>query len=403
MMQRLRFLTAGESHGQALICILEGMPAGLDIGEAEIERDLRRRQRGYGRGDRMRIERDGVKLLSGVRYGRTLGGPIAMILENRDWPNWQKKMSTAPVEEETAPLQMPRPGHADFAGMVKYRQNDLRNVLERSSARETAMRVACGAIARRLLEGFGITIHGHVRSVGAVTCRWDALSFFAGKNSRDPRVRQEFLQTIAAAEASEMACADEATTQKMKESVDQAKGNGDTLGGAFELIGLGLPVGLGSHVHWDRRLDTALAAAMMSIPAIKAVEIGLGVRCSELPGSRVHDEIFFDPVTGYYRLSDNAGGIEGGISNGEPLVVRLTMKPLPTLARPLRSVDIATHEPREAFNERADTCSVPAAVVIGEAMMSLVVADALMEKLGGDSMQEMIINFGNLANVPLGW
>ncbi len=401
-MQRLRFLTAGESHGQALSCIVEGIPAGLDLSAEDINIDLQRRQRGYGRGERMRIEQDRVKLLSGVRYGKTLGSPITLLIENNDWPNWQEKMAVEAVAQPVAALQVPRPGHADFAGMVKYHHADLRNVLERSSARETTARVAVGAIARKLLAHFGLTVHGHVLAIGGVHADTSMLKFFANKNCRDPRVIQSFLQLMGRADQSPLRCIDESAVTKMQEAIDAAKSDGDSVGGSFEIIAMGVPVGLGSHVHWDRRLDALLAAALMSIPAIKAVEIGIGSECAERPGSRIHDEIFFDKLSGYYRLSNHAGGIEGGISNGEPIIVRAYMKPLPTLAKPLRSVNVATREKTLAFKERADVCAVPAASVVGEAMVALVLADALCQKLGGDSLQEMKTNFGNLQHVPLG-
>ncbi|MBN2356581.1 chorismate synthase, partial [candidate division KSB1 bacterium] len=318
-MDRIKFLTAGESHGQALTCIVEGIPAGLELSEEEINTDLRRRQRGYGRGDRMRIEQDRVKILAGIRYGKTLGSPIAMMVENRDWPNWQEKMALNPVPDPAPVLQVPRPGHADFAGMVKYRQNDLRTVLERSSARETTIRVAAGAVARKLLLQFGISIHGHVVAIGGIKAGTGMIEYFDAKNSHDPVIRAQFIEIMDKVERSPLACADEAATVAMQKAIDEARKAGDSLGGMFENIAIGVPVGLGSHVHWDRRLDTALAAAMMSIPAIKAVEIGLGTACAQKPGSRIHDEIFFDKVTGYYRMCNHAGGIEGGISNGEPV------------------------------------------------------------------------------------
>jgi len=402
-MSRIRFLTAGESHGQALSTIVEGIPAGLSLSEDDIEVDLRRRQRGYGRGDRMKIERDRARILSGVRYGKTLGSPIALLIENKDWPNWVEKMSVTPRDDAVKPLQMPRPGHADFAGMVKYQTNDLRNILERSSARETTMRVAAGAIARKLLKEFGIEIYGHVLQIGSATSRISALDILSGKESKQTERLDEWKQLMVKVEQSPTACADDEAEKKMIESIDAAKENGDTLGGLFELVALGLPVGLGNHVHWDRRLDGIIAGAMMSINAMKSVEIGIGKKVAELPGSQVHDEIFFDDSVGYYRGRNNAGGIEGGMTNGEPIIVRVAMKPLPTLTSPLRSVDAATHEPMQAYKERSDVCAVPAAVVVGEAMLSLVLADALSEKLGGDSIDEMKRNFKGLPHVPLGW
>jgi len=402
-MNRIRFLTAGESHGQALTAIIEGIPAGLTISEENIEHELRRRQRGYGRGGRMQIEKDRARILSGVRYGRTLGSPISLLIENKDWPNWVHKMSVAKVDDPVAPLTMPRPGHADFAGMVKYQTNDLRNILERSSARETAMRVASGAIAKKLLQEFGIEIFGHVIRIGSVASSISALELLTGKSSKDATRIAAWKALMQKAETSVTACADSSATEAMVAIIDDAKAKGNTLGGMFEIVATGLPVGLGSHVHWDRKLDAQIASAMISINAMKAVEIGLGQKVAELPGSKVHDELHYDPVIGYYRGRNNAGGIEGGMTNGEPIVVRVAMKPLPTLVKPLQSVDTATRQPRQAHSERSDVCAVPAAVVVGEAMLALVLADALCEKLGGDSVDEMKQHFERLPRVPLGW
>jgi len=395
-MKRLRFLTAGESHGQALSAVVEGVPAGLELSEEDLLAELRRRQRGHGRGGRMKIEQDRARILSGVRYGLTLGSPIALLLENRDWPNWTEKMSVTPVDRPAEKLQMPRPGHADYSGMIKYRHDDLRNVLERSSARETAMRVAVGAIARKLLKRFSVSIYGQIVRIGSAASPATA-SFVQMARDADWDALQ------ARIEDSPVACPDQDAAAEMMAQIDAAAVAGDTLGGRFEIAAVGAPVGLGSHVHWDRKLDGLIAGAMVSIPAIKAVEIGLGIDVSGRPGSRVHDEIFFDTERGYYRGGNHAGGIEGGISNGQPIVVRLAMKPLPTLAKPLRSVDTATGEPREAFRERADVCAAPAAVVIAEAMLALVLADALCEKLGGDSIDEMERHFRDLPRAPMEW
>lgn len=397
-MNKIRFLTAGESHGQALNTIVEGIPAGLALSEDDIAVDLQRRQRGYGRGGRMKIERDRAKILSGVRYGKTLGSPISLLLENRDWKNWTEKMSVTLVDNPVDKLQMPRPGHADFAGMIKYGHDDLRNILERSSARETAMRVAAGAIAKKLLAEFQMDVFGHVLRLGSVESSVSGLNFFAGSEKKVALERWHALKSEV--ETSEMACADATATADMMALVDQARKNGDTLGGIIEVVATGVPVGLGSHVHWDRKLDAQIAAAMVSINAMKAVEIGLGREVAERFGSQVHDELFYDEAAGYYRGSNHAGGIEGGMSNGDPIVVRVTMKPIPTLMRPLRSVDFATNKPKDAFRERADVCAVPAAVVVAEAMLALVLADALCDKLGGDSMGEMLARFGALPNAP---
>jgi chorismate synthase len=395
-MDKIRFLTAGESHGQALNTIIEGVPSGLPLSEAYIAEQLKRRQRGYGRGARMQIERDQAQILSGVRYGKTLGSPISLLIYNKDWPNWEQKMSVTPVEEPEPPLQMPRPGHADFSGMVKYRTDDLRNILERSSARETTMRVAAGAVARRLLEEFGIRIFGHVTRVGRIESGFSAVKL----TRRTPQDEIEAL--FARAENSSMACVDEEANAKMQTQVDEAKEKGVSVGGLFEIVATGMPVGLGSHVHWDRKLNAKIAYAMMSINAMKSVEIGLGKVVAEWFGSQVHDELFHDSA-GYYRQSNNAGGIEGGMSNGEPIVVRMAMKPLPTMPTPLRSVDVGTKSPMEAHYERADVCAVPAAVVVGEAMLALVMANALLDKIGGDSLSEMRRNFEELPQAPLAW
>ncbi len=402
-MNRIRFLTAGESHGQALVTIVEGLPAGLELSEDEIAIDLRRRQRGHGRGGRMKIEQDRVRFLAGVRYGKTLGSPVAMLLENRDWPNWTQKMAVAAITDAVQPLHMPRPGHADFAGMVKYRQDDLRNILERSSARETAMRVAAGAVARKLIKQFKVSIFGHVTSIGGVRGNFSALDFFTGENAYNAERLARWQVKMDDVEHSPVACADPVIGTEMIKNIDAAAAQGDSLGGSFEIVVLGAPVGLGSHVHWDRRLDTLLSAALMSIPAIKAIEFGLGQGVAERPGSQVHDELFYNDNSGYYRASNNAGGIEGGMSNGEAIIIRLYMKPLPTLSQPLQSLDVATHQPQKAFHERADVCAVPAAVVVAEAMTALTIANTLCEKLGGDSITEMQEHFKDIAHVPLGW
>ena len=401
-MNKIRFLTSGESHGQALGTIIEGLPAGLHITEEEIRQDLARRQRGYGRGGRMQIEKDHARILSGVRYGKTLGSPVMMLLENKDWPNWTEKMSVAPVENPVPPLQMPRPGHADYAGMIKYQHDDLRNLLERSSARETAMRVAVGAVCRKLLSEFGIRIYGHVVRIGKITSSFSALNT-TRKDFVDPEFVQGWQDVFNRVENAEMASADESANQKMISLVDDAKERGTSLGGQFEIIATGMPIGLGSHVHWDRKLDAQIAYAMMSINAMKCVEIGMGVHVGSNPGSMVHDQIYYNEAEGYFRRTNNAGGIEGGMSNGEPVVVRVTMKPLPTMVSPLQSVDVSTRQPKEAHYERADVCAVPAAAIVGEAMLAIVLANALADKLGGDSMSEMLRNYKGLPDVPLGW
>jgi chorismate synthase len=371
-----RFLTAGESHGEALTAVIDGVPAGLSLTEDDINADLARRQRGYGRGGRMKIERDQVHISAGVRWGLTLGSPISLTIQNRDWENWQSTMAVGALPAGASPktVTRPRPGHADLAGAMKYGHHDIRNVLERSSARETTARVAVAGVGRRLLSEFGVTILSHVTEiggvhVGALEIPWE-------------EIRQR-------AEASEVRCADAAGERAMVEAIDRAKAAGDTLGGVFEVVALGCPVGLGSYVQWDRKLDGLLAQAFCSIHAIKGVEIGLGFEAARRPGSQVHDEILFDSDAGYHRGSNSAGGLEGGVTNGQPVVVRAVMKPISTLRKPLRSVDVTTKEAVEAVVERSDVCAVPAAGVVGEAMMAIVLARAFLDKFGGDSIDEI--------------
>jgi len=371
----LRLLTAGESHGQALVAILEGLPAGLPVSQEDLDRDLRRRQTGYGRGERMKIERDQAQLLSGVRFGKTLGSPVALLIENRDWPAWQEKMSPlGPVPESLEEMLVPRPGHADLAGHRKFGFTDLRNVLERASARETAARVAAGCLARKLLEEFGIEVFSHLLSLGALRANLEGLDW------KEVRLRTE---------ASALRCADSAAEEKMKAAIDQARQKGDSLGGVFQVVALGVPAGLGSYSQWDRRLDGRLAGAIMSIPAVKGVEIGMGFSAASASGSQVHDEILLGPDGGLVRGSNNAGGIEGGLSNGEPILLQGAMKPIPTLSQPLRSVDLRTGEPAPAAKERADVCAVPAAGVVAEAMCCLALAETMLEKFGADTLEEM--------------
>lgn len=380
----VRFLTAGESHGRALVVILEGIPAGLRIDLDRVTRDLRRRQGGYGRGRRMAIESDRADILSGVRAGETLGGPIALIIENRDWVNWQQTMHTGPEPEPEAkgarrgPVTRPRPGHADLAGVAKYGRDDVRDVLERASARETAARVAAGAIARQLLASAGVRITSHVFAIGPVRLP-------------DHRV-VSFEQADALPEDSPLHCVDDEISTRMIAEIDQARESGDTMGGAFEVIVTGVPVGLGSYVQWDRKLDGRLAQALMSIPAIKGVGVGIGPEAASRPGSRVHDEIVLGPGHGglpVTRPTNNAGGLEGGVTNGEDLRVSAWMKPIATLMKPLRSVDLDTLTEAGAAIERSDVCAVPAAAVVGEAMVALTLAAALVEKFGGDSVAEL--------------
>lgn len=381
----LRFLTAGESHGRGLVVIIEGLPAGLPLQPEEINADLCRRQQGYGRGGRMRIEQDRAEILSGVRYGLTLGSPITLLIQNHDWENWQKIMSPLPPEEEMVAgvVTQPRPGHADLAGGLKYRQADLRNILERSSARETAARVAAGAVARKFLSFFKVAVHSHVLGIGPVTARPHLLE--------EGEVPDEVYWT--AVEESPVRCGDPVATRQMMAAIDAAAAAGDTLGGVFEVVATGLVPGLGSHIQWDRRLDGLLAQAVMSIPAVKGVEIGLGFAAAGRPGSQVHDEIFYAKGRGFYRRTNRAGGLEGGITNGEPLLIRGAMKPIPTLRQPLATVDIRTHQPARAAVERSDVCAVPAAAVVAEAMVCLVLAQATLEKFGGDSLEECLSNW----------
>ncbi len=368
----IRFLTAGESHGEGLVVIVEGMPAGLPITEEYIGEQMARRQRGYGRGGRMKIERDWSHIVSGVRHGLTLGSPIAMTVENRDWANWTQVMSVAPVEDDVTRVTRLRPGHADLPGTMKYGYDDVRNVLERASARETAARVAAGATARRLLEEFGVQLHSHSLSIGGVWAKapdpidWDQV------------------------EASPVHCADSEAAPRMIAAIDAAKEAGDTVGGVVEVIAEGLPIGLGSHVQWDRKLDGRLAQALMSIHACKAVSIGDGWESVNLRGSQVHDVIepVSDPSRPWQRKTNRSGGTEGGMTSGTPLVARFAIKPISTLVNPLPSVDLDTGELVQAHYERSDVCQVPPAGVIGEAMVALVLADAFMEKFGGDSIAE---------------
>jgi chorismate synthase len=374
----LRFLTAGESHGPALTVIVEGLPAGLAVDRAAIDADLRRRQGGYGRGGRMKIETDSVELLSGVRHGFTLGSPVALLVRNRDFANWSDVMSPDPQPEtarQRRRLRYPRPGHADLAGALKYLTTDLRNVLERASARETTARVAAGALARCLLGAAGVHVRSHVLRVGE-----------AALPSPQPRSWNE----LERVEQSPVRCVDADASAAMVAEIDKAKGAGDSLGGVFEVVALGLPAGLGSFAHWDRRLDGRLAQALMSIPAVKAVAVGEGFAAGRTPGSAFHDEILFDDERGLHRGSNRAGGLEGGVTNGEELRVQAVIKPIPTLLVPLRSIDLLTKQPQSASVERSDTCVVPAAAVVGEAMVAWVLADALLQKLGGDSLTELL-------------
>ena len=391
-MRRISFRTAGESHGRGLMAILEGFPAGLSLSmERDVDPEMKRRMAGYGRGRRMQIEADRIELISGVRLGETLGSPIGMLLWNRDWKNWTTAMSHAPPEPEGNPkalrrMHLPRPGHADLVGVLKYDRYDTRDILERASARETAARVACGAVAKTLLAQFGITVGSHVVSIG------DVESVLPDELPADLN---------AAADASPVRTLDADAAARIMESIDRAKREGDTLGGIFEVVVRNPPVGLGSYVSWDTKLDGRLAGAMMSIHAIKGVDLGIGFEGARRPGSRVHDPIHpapgDRPPSGYARPSNRAGGLEGGVTTGEPLVIRGAMKPISTLRKRLPSVDLRDGSVADAAVERSDVCAVPAAAVVGEAMAALVVADALIEKFGGDSLAEMRRNFEGYA------
>ena len=374
----IRFLTAGESHGQALVAIVEGVPAGLEMDEEYLARQLRRRQLGYGRGGRMAIEHDRAEILSGVRFGQTLGSPIALLIRNRDWENWCEVMSVGGSPSAERKHHVPRPGHADLVGALKYNFDDLRNVLERASARETAARVAAGTVATKLLEQCGVSVISHVTAIG------DVSSGVGGIPWEDVAQR---------ADQSSVRCADPAASELMEQAVAEAREVGDTLGGIFEVVASGLPPGLGSYVHWDRRLDARLACAVMSIPGVKGVEIGLALEASRRRGSQVHDEIIVADG-GITRASNRAGGLEGGVTNGQPVVVRGAMKPISTLRSPLRSVDLRTGQTAEAGVERSDVCAVPAAGVVGEAVVAVELANAMLEKLGGDTVTELMRSLG---------
>ncbi len=373
------FSTAGESHGPGLIAVVEGVPAGLALSSEMLADDLSRRQRGYGRGGRMRIERDRARIVSGVRGGRTLGSPIALWIENRDWENWREAMDPErpPKGPRARRVTRPRPGHADLAGYLKFGHRDLRNVLERASARETAARVAVGAVGRVFLRELGVEIASEVLEIGGAGLKPQAWA------ARDPVANR------AEIEASDVRCADRAAAERMRGAIRAALAARDTVGGIFLAVAVGLPPGLGSYARWDSRLDARLAAAFMSIPAIKGVEIGEGFLAAARRGSRVHDPIRARRGGGFVRPSNNAGGLEGGTTNGEPLRVRAAMKPISTLSKPLPSVDLETRRPAEAAVERSDACAVPAAAVVGEAMMAIELTRAFREKLGGDSMEEV--------------
>jgi chorismate synthase len=386
-MGQFRFLTGGESHGKGLVAIVEGMVADLRLEEAHINKELKRRQQGYGRGPRMKIEEDKVEILAGVRYGLTMGSPIALFITNRDWQNWQEQLSISPVERQAEPVTFPRPGHADLAGVTKYGLKDIRPIIERASARETAARVAVGAVARRFLDELDVAIHSYTVAIGPH--HWER-----GKMSSI-----DWQQV----EASPVRCANARLEKAMMAAIDEAKASGDTLGGVFEVIATGVPVGLGSHVSWDRRLDGRIAQAIMSINAVKGVEIGAGFGLAGIKGSQAHDVIepnarSKEKGLPWQHATNRAGGIEGGMSNGEEVIVRAAVKPIATLANPLPSIDLRSREAAKAHYERSDVCVVPAAGVIAEAMLAIVLADACLEKFGGDNLKETLANYRNYSS-----
>ncbi|MBB5172889.1 chorismate synthase [Texcoconibacillus texcoconensis] len=373
----MRYMTSGESHGPQLTVIIEGVPSQIELKAEDINEHLARRQKGYGRGRRMQIEKDQASIVSGVRHGKTTGAPITLVVENKDWTHWQKIMGAEPLDpnEETEmkrQIQRPRPGHADLNGAIKYDHRDMRNVLERSSARETTARVAAGAVAKAVLRHFSIDVLGHVQEIGDIRAK-------VPENISNAELRSK-------TESSEVRCYDESVEEEMKRAIDEAKNAGDSIGGVVEARAEGLPIGLGTHVHYDRKLDAKLAQAVMSINAFKGVEIGIGFEAARKNGSEVHDEIIYDPNQGYARRTNRLGGFEGGMTNGMPVVVKGAMKPIPTLYKPLQSVDIETKEPFNASIERSDSCAVPAAAVVCEAVVAWALAEAFLEKFGSDSL-----------------
>ena len=374
MLKRLQFLTSGESHGRGLLGILDGLPAGIDISERYINHQLKRRQMGHGRGGRMKIEKDQAQIFGGVRHGKTLGSPLGILIDNLDWENWTKKMSVDPVNEKIKPITLPRPGHADLAGVHKYEFDDIRNVLERSSARETTMRVALGSVCRKVLEDIGIFIGSRVVQIHDVKDeqKYNLSPTVMNSNADDSPVR----------------CLDKNSEKEMVSVIDKAKKAGDSVGGIFEVIATGVPYGLGSYSQWNNKLQARISTMMMSINAFKGIEIGTGFKSATKFGSQVHDEIGYENGK-FTRYSNNAGGIEGGMSNAQPIVLWMSMKPISTLIKPLRSVDIATHEKKNAHKERTDSCAVPAASVVSESMLCITLLDALLEKFGGDSVNQL--------------
>jgi chorismate synthase len=384
----LRLTTAGESHGPGLTCIVEGLPAGLELASEDLNSDMARRQLGHGRGGRMKIERDSAEITGGVRHGRTLGGPIALQVANRDYANWEERMNPWPVAERTAEVHLPRPGHADLVGAQKYKHSDVRNILERASARETAARVAGGGVCKAFLRALGVSVHSHVIQIASVHAPVPERPLSAAD--------------FADVDDSSVRCLDADASKAMVREIDKLRKANESLGGVFEVQAFGLVPGLGSHVSWQERLDGRLAMALCSIQAIKGAAIGDAFTIAGVPGSQAHDEIFYSQERGYYRETNHAGGLEGGMTNGLPLIVRGAMKPLPTLTKPLRSVDTETHEPAQALRERTDSCTVPAAGVVGEAMVALVLADAYRRKFGGDHVDDVLAAVGAYTD-RIGW
>ena len=382
MLKRLQFLTSGESHGKGLLGILDGLPAGIEISEEYIDHQLKRRQMGHGRGGRMKIEKDHAQLWGGVRHGLTLGSPVGILIDNLDWKNWTKKMSVEPIKEKVKPVTLPRPGHADLAGVHKYGFGDIRNILERSSARETTMRVALGSVCRKLLEDVGIYIGSRVVQIHNVK---DESNYKLTPDAMNER-----------ADISPVRCLDGNAEKEMINVIDDAKKAGDSVGGVFEVIATGVPYGLGSYTQWNNKLQARISTMMMSINAFKGIEIGSGFKSASQFGSNVHDEIGYENGK-FTRHTNNAGGIEGGMSNAQPIVLWMSMKPISTLIKPLRSIDIVTHEEKNAHKERTDSCAVPAASVVSESMLCITLADALLEKFGGDSIEQLKSHMNNSA------
>jgi chorismate synthase len=372
---RFRFTTAGESHGPGLTAVVEGLPAGLELRPEDLNADMARRQLGHGRGGRMKIEKDSAEVTAGVRHGKTLGSPVAMWIVNRDYQNWVERMNPWPVDADVPEVHLPRPGHADLAGLQKYGHTDVRNVLERASARETAARVAAGALAKAFLRTLGVEIRSHVLQIGAVTA---------------PRSDDLTVDDFEGVDESPVRCIDTEASDAMVAEIDRGRKANESLGGVFEVRAFGVVPGLGSHISWEERLDGRLAQAILSIHSMKGTEVGGGYALAGIPGSQAHDEIFWSAERGYYRETNRAGGVEGGMTNGQPLVVTGAMKPLPTLTKPLRSVDTDTKEPAAALKERTDSCTVPAGGVVGEAMVAIVLAAAYREKFGGDHIDDVV-------------